>query len=133
MNIPNRRFLTFLSIGIFDTLLDIGIFTLLIYIFGRSPEKIIILNVISFSIVVLCAFFLNGRLTFKDTDLSFKKFMKYYTTSSFGMGLNTTIVSILMIIIGFGTVISKIIAACIVVFYNYTMAKNYIFKAEISK
>ena len=128
MNIPNRRFLTFLSIGIFDTLLDIGIFTLLIYIFGRSPEKIIILNITSFSIVVLCAFFLNGRLTFKDTNLSFKKFIKYYTTSSFGMGLNTAIVSVLMIVIGFGTVVSKIIAACIVVFYNYTMAKKYIFK-----
>ena len=128
MDILNRRFLIFLSIGIFDTLLDIGIFTLLIYIFGRSPEKIIILNITSFSVVVLCAFFLNGRLTFKDTDLSFKKFIKYYTTSSFGMVLNTIIVSIFMIIVGFGTVISKIIAACIVVFYNYTMAKNYIFK-----
>ncbi len=128
MNIPNRRFLTFLSIGVFDTLLDILIFTLLIYTFGRSPEKIIILNITSFSFVILCAFFLNGKLTFKDTNLSFKKFIKYYITSSFGMVLNTIIVSIFMIIIGFGTIISKIITACIVVFYNYTTAKNYIFK-----
>lgn len=130
MNIPNKKFLTFLSVGIFDTLLDIGIFTFLIFIFGRSPEKIVILNITSFSLVVVCAFFLNGTLTFKDKYLTPKKFIKYYTTSSFGMFLNTAIVSILIIGIGFGTVISKIVAACIILFYNYTMSRNYIFRGK---
>jgi len=133
MNIPNKRFLIFISIGIFDTLLDIGIFTLLIYIFGKNPEKIIILNIISFSLVMLCAFYLNGKLTFKDKYLTPKKFIKYYGSSSFGMIMNTIIVTFLMINMKFGTIVSKIIAACIVVLYNYTMSKNYIFEKNYDK
>lgn len=128
MNIPNKRFLTFLFIGIFNTLLDIGIFTLLIYIFGKTPQNIIILNIVSFSIVVICAFFLNGKFTFKNKNLTTQKFFKYYATTIFGMVLNTIIVFVLMTILNFGTVISKIIAASIIVFYNYIISKNYVFR-----
>ena len=123
----HKRFLTFISIGVFNTLLDIGLFTFLISIFGRNSEKIVILNLISFSSIVIIAFYLNGKLTFKDKNLTKEKLIKYYISSSFGMFLNTLIVALLMINFGLGTIISKIISACIVVFYNYIMSKKYIF------
>ncbi len=130
MNIPNKRFLTFVLIGIFSTLFDAVIFTTLISVFGKDVEKIVMFNMMSFSIVVLCSFFLNGKLTFKDNDLTPKKLMKYYSSSSIGMGLNTVIVLILLTMIGFGTIVSKIIAACIIVFYNYSMSKKFIFESK---
>ena len=123
----NKRFLTFISIGVIDTFLDIGLFTFLISTFGRSSEKIVILNLISFSTIVLLSFYLNGKFTFKDKNLTKKKLIKYYASSSFGMFLNTLIVTLLMINFGLGTIISKIISACVVVFYNYIMSKKYIF------
>ena len=131
MNIPKKRFLTFLSIGAFNTLLDALIFTALILVFGISTLNILILNITSFSIVMLSAFYLNGKFTFKDGDLSLRKFIKYYMSSSFGMALNTALVIILISSFGLGTIISKIIAACIVVIYNYTMCKKFIFEIKL--
>jgi len=131
MNIPKKRFLTFLSIGAFNTLLDALIFTALILVFGISTLNILILNITSFSIVMLSAFYLNGKFTFKDGDLSLRKFIKYYMSSSFGMALNTALVIILISSFGLGTIVSKIIAACIVVIYNYTMCKKFIFEIKI--
>jgi putative flippase GtrA len=133
MKIPKKRFLTFLTIGALNTLLDTFLFTGLIAIFGRNPEKIIILNIISFSSVVLCSFFMNGRVTFKDKGLTKKKLVKYYGSSSFGMILNTIIVIFLMTSFGLGTIVSKIIAACTIVIYNYKMSKNFIFEKNYEK
>lgn len=124
-----KRFLTYLSIGIFDTLLDIIIFTTLISVFGTQPINIIIFNPFSYSIAIVCSFFLNGRFTFKDEHLTLKKFYKLYISSTFGMILNTSIVYVLITLIGSNTIISKILASCIVVFYNYAMCKNYIFRS----
>jgi len=126
-----KKFLTFISIGVLDTFLDMGLFTFLISTFGRSLEKVVILNLISFSSIVIIAFYLNGKFTFKDKNLTKKKFIKYYTSSSFGMFLNTLIVALLMINFGLGTIITKIISACVVVFYNYVMSKNYIFGNKV--
>lgn len=127
----NKRFLTFLSIGVLNTLLDIGIFSVLIYIFGVNPINIIILNIISFSLCVVLSFFLNGKLTFKDKNLTPKKFIKYYSSSLIGMIINTTIVSLLILNLGTGITISKIIASFVVVLYNYKVSKIYIFEKNL--
>lgn len=128
----NKKFLTYLSIGIFSTLLDILIFTTLVIIYSvKSPQDIGALNILSFSIVVSISFFLNGYFTFKDKNLTKNKLIMFYGSSFMGMILNTSIVVFLMTIIGFGTVISKIIAACVILFFNYTMSKKFIFENKI--
>ncbi len=122
-----KQFLKFLSVGVANTIVDIGVFTLLIYLFGIY--YIISINVLSYSIGIICSFFLNAKYTFKDNDLTFKKFSKLYASSLFGMGLNTLIVYAL-IVAGVNTVITKISASGIVVMYNYIICKRYIFKVS---
>lgn len=124
-----KRFLTFISIGIINTLLDISIFTALISVFGTKPINIIIFNPFSYSIAIVCSFFLNGKFTFKDEHLTLKKFYKLYASSTLGMILNTSIVYVLITLIGSNTIISKTLASCIVVLYNYAMCKYYIFRS----
>lgn len=124
-----KRFLTFISIGIINTLIDISIFTALISLFGTKPINIIIFNPFSYSIAILCSFFLNGKFTFKDDHLTLKKFYKLYASSTLGMILNTSIVYALITLIGSNTIITKIFASCIVVLYNYAMCKYYIFRS----
>lgn len=126
----SKRFLIFLSIGIINTLLDISIFTSLVFLFGT--KNIIIFNIFSYSIGIVNSFFLNGRYTFKDKDLTVNKFISLYASSSFGMFLNTSIVYVLITLIGINTVITKIFATFIVVLYNYIVCKKYIFRNSVS-
>lgn len=126
-----KQFLNFICVGIINTVVDISIFTTIIFFFGTQQLNIIIFNIFSYSVGVVCSFFLNGRYTFRDKQLTLKKFYKLYASSSFGMVLNTLIVYVLMTIIGINTVISKIFAAFIIVIYNYTLCKKYIFRHSI--
>jgi len=130
MTNQHTRFLTYLCIGIIDTLIDIFILYSFIQIFGSTTFNILIFNPISYTIAVICSFFLNGTFTFKDNNLTFKKFLKLYTSSSFGLILNTAIVTFLIGNLGLHIAIAKIIAACIVVFYNYTMCRKFIFRSD---
>lgn len=124
----NKTIFIFLLIGTFNTLLDTGIFTTLINIFGKNTQNILLFNVISFSTTIISAYTLNGKITFKDDNLTLRKFVKYYISNIFGMFLNTIITYTMINILIFGMVTSKIIAACVVVIYNFTISKNYIFK-----
>lgn len=123
----SKRFFTFLSVGIINTIVDISILYLLILIFGNSPIYILLLNIISYSMGVMSSFILNGMFTFNDKNLTTDKFLRLYASSIGALLLNTFVVFVL---IGIKTdvVILKIIAAGVVVVFNYNMCKNYIFK-----
>lgn len=123
----SKRFLTFTVIGVINTIVDISILYLLILIFGNAPVYILLLNMISYSIGIMSSFILNGVFTFNDKNLTTDKFLKLYASSIGALIINTFVVFVL---IGIKTdvVISKIIAAGVVVVFNYNVCKNYIFK-----
>lgn len=123
----SKRFFTFLSVGIINTVVDISILYLLILIFGNSPIYILLLNMISYSTGVMSSFILNGMFTFNNKNLTTDKFIKLYASSIGALVINTFVIFVLL---GIKTdvVISKIIAAGVVVLFNYNMYKNHIFK-----
>ncbi len=124
----NKRFLTYLFIGVIVTLIDIILFSSLLYIFGNIPTNILFLNPISYSIAVICSFLLNGKFTFNDNNLTIRKFSKFYLSSTLGLIINTSIVFFLVSIFEINIVMSKIISASIIVIYNFTMCRLFIFR-----
>lgn len=126
----NKKFLTYILIGGFNTVIDIIMISTLTFLFGNSNMKILIFNSISYSIGVLLGFILNGKFTFKDNNLTFKKFIKLYISALIGLVLNTIIVLVIINMFKLPLIIAKIIAACIIVFYNYTICKQFIFRSS---
>ena len=127
------RFFTYICIGIIDTLIDIFVLYTLIFLIGNQTINLLFLNPISYTVSVICSFFLNGKFTFKDNNLSFKKFTRLYASSFVGVVLNTLIVFILITVFKPNIILAKVIAACVVVFYNYTMCKKFIFRSQTWK
>ncbi len=121
-----NRFYKFIMVGVINTILDISIFVTLIYFFGT--QNVILFNIFSYSVGIICSFFLNGKFTFNDKNLFITKFIKLYLSSSFGMLINTLIIFITITLFGMNVILSKIIATIIVVMYNYFICKNYIFE-----
>ena len=123
----NYKIITYLIIGAINTIIDISVIFTLVSIFGQTALHIAIFNITSYTIGVISGFYLNGIFTFKDKNLSFKKFLKLYASAAFGVVINTVIVILLIKGLLLHIIIAKIFAACIVVFYNYTMCNKFIF------
>jgi putative flippase GtrA len=131
MNPAGRHFLSYLSVGIFITVIDVAIVAAGVYLFGNTNPVVIIGNIIGYLIATYLSFVLNGKYTFKDNDLTFKKMMKLYVATSFGFGINTVIVlsmiNFLPLNTEIGIIFSKIVAAVIIFFYNYLMCQRFVF------
>jgi len=123
----NYRIITYLTIGTINTIIDTSILYVLLTIFGITTFNIATFNVVSYTVAVICGFFLNGKFTFKDNNLTLKKFIKLYISAAFGVVINTVIVVILIENLMLSIIISKLLAACIVAIYNYTMCHKFIY------
>ncbi|WP_372855134.1 GtrA family protein [Pedobacter sp.] len=115
-----NRFLTYTGIGIFNTILDICILFVLVAIFGQNAS----LNIISYSVGVASSFYLNSKITFK-LPLTTNRFYKCYASSLFAILINTIVVFALLV--PFGIFTTKIIAALVVLLYNYAVSVKFIF------
>ncbi|MBI4049457.1 MAG: GtrA family protein [Candidatus Doudnabacteria bacterium] len=88
------QFLRFAIVGGINTATDfIALFILSAITGVEKGEKVIILNLISFSIAVVVSYFLNKHWTFRDTSADDpKKFTLFLTVSVIGAGVNSLIV-----------------------------------------
>ncbi len=122
----SKKFFIFTVIGVINTIVDISILYLLILIFGNNLVYIPLFNIISYSSGIVSSFILNGKFTFRDTNLTISKFTKLYVLSIGALVINTFAVYIL-ICLRTDIIISKMISAFIVVIYNYIICRKFIY------
>lgn len=68
------------AVGSFNTLLDLGIFSLLSVLAGVNP---LIANIVSTCITLCVSFFLNRRVVFKSTQRMASTFLPFVTVTLF--------------------------------------------------
>jgi putative flippase GtrA len=141
--ILSRSFARFLLIGTLNTILDFGIVNFLAFIFQAYQGKtLVLINTLSFVIVVTISFFLNKNWTFRSEDgnqqpaFAGRKYIIFFLTTAIGLVLNNIIIYLLTTIIGprFGLTeiiwlnVSKAIAVGVVLFWNFFNYKYLVFK-----
>ena len=132
-------FLKYALVGVSGTILDVGLFTLLVAVtpLGETLLGHIIAATITFTIAVSNNYFWNSRWTFKEHARRDKKqFFQFFLVSIIGWALNTfflTVFSTLFIHL-FSTLtpllsaLAKICASGIVLIYNFLMNRFWTFK-----
>jgi putative flippase GtrA len=132
-------FLKYALVGVSGTVIDVGLFTLLI---AKTPLGIsyaghIIAATISFTLAVLNNYTWNRKWTFRHHKAEDKKrFMKFFLVSCGGWVLNTTFLtvfsSILLLMLGFLTpgvsALAKICASGVVLIYNFIANRFWTFR-----
>ncbi len=89
-----HQFRKFLFVGVANTLIDVLILNLLMFVTGiYKGDYLIIFNTISYSIGTCNSYILNKKWTFKDKSKSYsKQFTMFVTISLIGLGLNNVII-----------------------------------------
>jgi putative flippase GtrA len=94
--ISNLKFIIFSLIGIFNTLFDIALYTVL----RSAGQSVIVANLISASAALIGSYLLNSKLTFKT---------KRWTLSSFGLFIVVTLFGLWVLQTGAIYVISHLL------------------------
>ncbi len=99
-NLPTviRQAVKFVLVGGLNTLIDLGVLNLLIFITGiASGSGYSIFKGISFTVAVINSYFLNKLWTFKSTG---RKFLQFFVVSLIGFGINVGVASLVVNFIG---------------------------------
>ncbi len=121
--LKSKSFLNFLFFGLinlFFTNLNLQISLLYLPIW--------LCTLLSQIINLLIGFYLYGKFVFKKNTKSLKNFFKYLLIAIFSWILNTTLIYILSIMIGYSENFAAIIVIPILVIYSFLAQKYFVFK-----
>lgn len=132
------RLMRFAVVGAFNTILDLTILNLLVYLFiVNDPLVFSICKGVSFIIAVVNSFFMNKYFTFNKKITSKKDFYMFFVISIIGLFINILISSIMFYLLGlypniisihFIATISGIIGAMFTMIINYISYSYFVFK-----
>jgi len=119
-----KQFIKFGIVGVSNTLISLGIYYTLVY-FG---VHYLLANLIAFLLSVLNAYFWNSRFVFKSKGNVLKKLVKVYAAYGFTLLLSTTLLYLMVDIIGISQLIAPLINIAITVPINFLLNKFWSFK-----
>lgn len=121
--LKSKSFLNFLFFGLINLF-----FTNLILQISLLYLPIWLCTLLSQIINLLIGFYLYGKFVFKKNTKSLKNFFKYLLIAIFSWILNTTLIYILSIMIGYSENFAAIIVIPILVVYSFLAQKYFVFK-----
>ena len=121
--LKSKSFLNFLFFGLINLF-----FTNLILQISLLYLPIWLCTLLSQSINLLIGFYLYGKFVFKKNTKSLKNFFKYLIIAIFSWILNTSLIYILSILIGYSENLAAIIVIPILAIYSFLAQKYIVFK-----
>jgi putative flippase GtrA len=126
MNAVLPRWLRFALVGCVSTAIDLGVFALMLYVFGWSP---LAAHTAGFAVAVANSYLLNKLWTFEDRD---------WSRRAIGRGLRFLLVAIggwlvgalviLLLVPAIPALAAKIVAIGATFVWNYTLSRLWVFK-----
>ncbi|WP_174728990.1 GtrA family protein [Mesobacillus harenae] len=127
----DKQIINYLIFGVLTTLVN---FTVFIASFKLLNINYQTSTVIAWFLAVLFAFITNKLFVFNSRSFSLQSLSREFLTFSafriLSLGIDLSIMFIMIDLLTAGEIFSKITANVIIVFFNYTASKSYIFKNE---
>lgn len=120
------QFLKFGTVGIFNTLITIVTFAVLVYI----GLNYILANIFAYALGVLNSFYWNKNWVFKAKSDSNKLLLKFITVNLVTLIINTSILYFLVNLLSLNTYLSQIIATGIGLIFNFVLNKKWTFETQ---
>jgi putative flippase GtrA len=129
-----HEFVKFAILGVFNTMIDFGIYTLLTrhtaFFDYHKPTKYLA-NAISFLIATTFSFYANRTWTFGRTDKpSMGEAARFYTTTLSGLLINSGVLFIGNQIFSINDLLAKVFSTIFSTIWNFTFKKFWVFVPE---
>lgn len=121
-----KQVVKFGSVGVLNTLIDLGVLNLLVYL-GMGA---VAANSISFALAASNSFVWNKLWTFRDREGSWKKQVIPFTLVALvGLGISDVIIFYFHEQMGYNLNLVKVASVVVVFWWNFFIPKLYIFKS----
>lgn len=99
----NHQVIKFVLVGILNTFIDLGVLNILIWISGTASGLLYpAFKGVSFIVAVINSYFWNKFWTFKkkETTKNQKEFTRFFVVAVFGIGINISVATWLVNVVG---------------------------------
>lgn len=125
------QFFRYATIGVVNTILDFGTYTFLTRSFAFWKEHYLVTNALVFFAVVTWSFFWNKHWTFKNKEREHgTQYAKFVAATIVGVGIANGSLYIGVDFFGFHDILSKAIAAPLVVLWNFSAYRLWTFAVQ---
>lgn len=123
----SQGFIRFGLVGVINTVVDLGVFSLLYRAGGLDP---LLANGIAFFLAVTNSYLLNHHWTFRqpESSMSFSAYARFVVLNIGGLLISALAILMLRKIIPLE--LAKLIAAGITFLWNFTFSKLFVFNME---
>ena len=127
-----KEIISYLIFGVLTTLVSLLSYYLLsTFVFNiNRPFWLMVVNVISWILSILFAFFTNKKYVFKNDEKGLNQFFKFVGGRIYTLVLDVLIMFIFVSILHFNDKIIKIISQIIIIVANYVISKIFVFRRE---
>ena len=129
----HKQALKFGVVGIFNTLLDLGVYVALTRLMPFFAASLVTAKFSSFLIGTVSSLLLNRYWTFGlRSPLRMVEVVRFYMTVSAGLSVNVTAMYVLVHVFGLFDLFAVAIATVLTFAVNFTLSKAWVFKKEIT-
>ncbi|WP_223592197.1 GtrA family protein [Neobacillus bataviensis] len=120
------KFLKFGAVGIFNTLITIGSFTLFVYL----GINYLIANIIAYGLGTVNSFFWNKNWVFQEKSGTLTLFLKFVVVNLITLGINTLSLFILVDQLNTHSAAAQVISTFLGMFVNFFLNQKWTFNKK---
>lgn len=119
-----NQFIKFGIVGVLNN----GVFILFYYIFLNFKIHYIISNTLAYAISIFNAYYFNRKFVFKTESKAINSLLKTYVSYGITFAISTSLLYIMVNVIGISSYIAPIISLCITIPFNFILNKYWTFR-----
>lgn len=119
-----RNFILYCLIGVINTCVDLGVYTLLQYL----GVHYLVANIISYHCGIVCSFLLNRMVNFKIKDKPMRRFLSFYGISLVAVAVSEGLLYLFVSVMGLHSVVAKLISMVIIAICQFLFVKRFTFR-----
>ena len=126
-----KEIINYLIFGVLTTVVSLGTYYALVLTIldANNPIELQVANIISWIVCVTFAYVTNKKYVFKVNNSNvIKDMFSFYLSRLTSLGIELLIMYIMITILKFNDIFSKIVIQFIVVVLNYILSKLFVFK-----
>ena len=119
-----RNFILYCVIGVINTGVDLGVFSLLCH----WGVHYLVANIISYHCGIVCSFLLNRKVNFKVKDKVFRRFLSFYGISLVAVAASEGMLFLFVSVMGLPSIVAKLISMVIIAICQFLFVKRFTFR-----
>ena len=128
-----RQAVKFGMVGVLNTLVDLGVYALLVHVTGLLADQHTLAKAISYAAGIFNSYLWNRRWTFRSQASPARTLLPFFAANGLALAVNTGVMSLCFERLGLPEIVAIAIATLSTMAFNFLVSKYIIFRPRPQK